>query len=255
MKLAIQTILWGPNPPSIKEVLREAREVGYQGVEVFQHPGLLGTAEEFYSLLQEVDGLALVGLSGGSIVQRVEFIRDFLVVQAVEAPISRAIPFQHPPLSSVRPYAYVDEAQDVAWFAENPIEGVTLALHPHMFKSVQTANEARDLLSKHKWLKFLPDPAHLKIAGEKPAEVVEEFWNRLAGIHMKDWTAEFGRAYQFYAQGFTDLGQGDAELPSLMSFLRSKRYPGWLIVERDTSSELKATAERAFRWLQSRLVG
>src|ERR1035438_10757868 len=96
MKLAIQTILWGPNPPSIEEVLHEAREVGYQGIEVFQHPGLLGTAEEFYTLLQKVDGLALVGLSGGSIVQRVEFIRDFLRVQTEKAPVSMAMSPQQP---------------------------------------------------------------------------------------------------------------------------------------------------------------
>ena len=116
MKLAIQTIVWGPNPPNMEQVLREARDVGYEGVEVFQHPRLLGDAETFYSLLEKVGGLALVGLSGGSIQERVEFIRDFLRVQMQKAPVSMAITPQQPPLSYVRPYAYVDEAQDVAWF-------------------------------------------------------------------------------------------------------------------------------------------
>jgi sugar phosphate isomerase/epimerase len=43
-------------------------------------------------------------------------------------------------------------------------------------------------------LKFLPDTAHLYIGGDDPAEAIRRVdKDRLAGVHFKDWTPDFGR--------------------------------------------------------------
>jgi len=40
------------------------------------------------------------------------------------------------------------------------------------------------------------------IAGEDVRKVIEDNIDRIVAVHLKDWTSEFGRSYQFYSRGF-----------------------------------------------------
>ncbi len=119
-----------------------------------------------------------------------------------------------------------------------------------MFRSVQTLQDARKYLGEYSWLEFLPDTAHLEIAGESAIGVISEFFSRLAAVHLKDWTPEFGRSYQFYGRGFTELGEGEVELAQVMELLREKAFNGWLVVEKDTCLNPLQSARNAREWLR-----
>jgi sugar phosphate isomerase/epimerase len=122
-----------------------------------------------------------------------------------------------------------------------------------MFKPVQTAQEAEKLLKEHEDLRFLPDTAHLTIAGEDVLELLERNMNRLVGVHLKDWASEFGRSYQFYSRGFgVQFGYGDVRLSEIMEFLKSKKYNGWIVVEQDVADDPPEAVRNCREWLRGK---
>lgn len=106
MKAAVQTIAWGSRPESIAKVLREARVAGYDGVEMFQHPSQLlrdGSAHSFYDQLANENSLVLVGLTGGSITERVEFVQLFEMEQTMRLEACARTGKRPPLLATQRP--------------------------------------------------------------------------------------------------------------------------------------------------------
>ena len=131
--------------------------------------------------------LALAGLSGGSLRERMDYCGD------------------------VRPdYLFTDD-----WYPGESEEvgrrRFALALHPHAFKRVRRLDQAMALLNQHDGqLKLLPDLAHLTIVGDDPAQAICRIGSaRLAGVHIRDWKRRFGRSSHLYVRGFTRLGDGD----------------------------------------------
>jgi len=250
MHIAVQTISWGPHHRDINHMLEEVKNAGYSGVEFAQHPRELAPPSELHDMLQR-HGLTLVGIAGGSLAEKVVFVKEFVACgdQYLVAPVAKNIQTQSArSLVSDPPYIYIDE-----WDEEQAVQaldaGLVLAIHPHMFKAIQTAREAEALLETHPGLRFLPDTAHLTIAGENVTEVLERNFDRLAAIHLKDWTAEFGRAYQFYARGFVVLGAGDVPLREVGDVLKFRGYRGWIVVEQDTSPHPLESAKASLQWL------
>lgn len=238
LPLALQTISWGKQP-DIGEMLDRIREARYSGVEVFQHPEQLRGAREFASRLSE-HGLEFVGLMGGSLEQKLQFVSEFcrfrdMAVSAREAP-----------------YLYIEQWDGP--LAEQALkEGFRLAVHPHMYKPIQTLEEAERLLSKYPTLRFLPDTAHLTVAGDEPVDAIDRNFNRIDAIQLKDWKAEVGRSYQFYASGFCELGSGDVCLEKVLDLLVRRRYAGWLVVEQDFAENPYGSAARSRDWLAGSL--
>jgi len=62
-------------------MLKAIGEAGYEGVELMQHPKEFDSAEELYRSLRE-NKLKLLGLTGGSILERAEFIDKLAEVEA-----------------------------------------------------------------------------------------------------------------------------------------------------------------------------
>jgi len=87
------------------------------------------------------------------------------------------------------------------------------------------------------------------VAGENPVRVIEENFSRLAAVHLKDWTAEFGRAYQFYPRGFAHLGAGSVPLKQVLEMLVKNNYDGWIVVEQDWAANPSESAKRSREWL------
>jgi sugar phosphate isomerase/epimerase len=232
-------------------MFEQIKEANYEGVEIFQHPEDLGSAEQLHTLLTSLN-LTFLGLAGGSLAEKIKFIRTFFFCEqraTVRGARSGAGSQSPRPLSNYQPYAYVDE-WDCQRSQDTLQDGYVLALHPHMFRSVQTVQEAEAWLAQHPRLRFLPDTAHLTVAGEDVVEVLERNFDRIDAIHLKDWTAEFGRAYQFYSRGFVELGRGDVRLNEILRYLKDRDYRGWLVVEQDSSEAPSESAFESREWLR-----
>jgi sugar phosphate isomerase/epimerase len=247
MRLAIQTISWGQHP-DVEQMLRDIASLGYEGVELAQHPDALGTPDELFRRLSE-HGLTLVGMAGGSLNEKIEYTTRYVTVVSQAALQAQPRDPESPRPARLSPYLCVDE-----WEVERSaaaLSGNRLAVHPHMFKPVQTAREAEALLERYPSLWFLPDTGHLAVAGENVLDVLKQNYDRVIAVHLKDWIADYGRAYQFYSRGFVELGQGDVELSQIIEFLKSKRFGGWLVVEQDTTRDPCASARASRTWLRN----
>lgn len=246
MKVAIQTISWGHNP-NVPEMLRQIELLGYQGIELAQHPDYVGAADDFHMLMAK-HNLTLIGLSGGSLLEKISFSTRYSMTELRARFKSQDLGPTGWKSGQPGPYLYVDEWEGQRSAAA--LAGNTLALHPHMFKSFQTAREAQVLLDSHPDLMFLPDTAHLTVAGESVLEVLRQTYDRLAAVHLKDWTAEYGRAYHFYSRGFVELGRGDVRPERAVAFLRDRGFRRWVVVEQDSTCDPVASAEHSRKWLR-----
>jgi sugar phosphate isomerase/epimerase len=240
MRLAIHSISWGEHI-SIDRLLFDVKNAGYSGVELFQHPESLGTPAEVYAKFCKY-GLQLVGMCGGCFSERVDFIRDYATAMGK-------------PLADMSvPYAYLDgRVENEVIQAMNA--GIRVGLHTHMYKPVQTLNEAALTLELYPRLRFVPDTAHLTIAGDDPVQAIERFASRIDVCHLKDWQGNVGRSYHFYARGFCQLGSGDLnpKLEQVLSAVVRRAFHIWLVIEQDWTNEPLKDARESFEWLRSKL--
>ncbi|MBL8892614.1 MAG: sugar phosphate isomerase/epimerase [Planctomycetaceae bacterium] len=236
-KCAVHTISWANY--SFDRILRDVANAGYEGIELFQHPSECGGPEEIIRLCKLYE-VTLVGIAGGSFQERCQLVRDIAKITDTSLE-DRSLP-----------YVYCDEWRDEkAMFRDAVNSGIRVAIHPHMFKPVQNVQEFRDILSKYPQVLFLPDTAHLTIAGNNPVEAIKEYFKNLAAVHLKSWRADVGRSYQFYARGFCELGHGDVEVKAVLSELSARGFQGWVVVEQDSSSQPCESAIRSRQWLES----
>ena len=262
MNVAVQTISWGHEPQEgVREMLHTIKAIGYDGIELWQHPDVLqrefkaNPAKELLATLEKI-GLKLLGVSSGSLSEKIEFVTGLIRAEQfanIRAKKAREWVCYSP--SKRKPYVWLDGwHQHQAQQALDNELGYTLALHPAMFKPVQTLSEAEDLLKKYPKLRFIPDTGHLTVAGEKLIEVLERTFDRLEAVHLKDWHAEYGRAAQFYSHGFTELGQGDVDLDSVLQYLTERGFAGWLVVDQSKADDPGESAKISRDWLRSRGV-
>lgn len=249
MKVGFQTISWGRRlDDNGEKMLQVISKAGYEGVELMQHPNEFGSAKQLYSHLKHLE-LKLLGLMGGSIKERVNFIEELIDIE------NRDIMHQDKTTEKIirfsrdYPYIYIDTWDERQVQLVGP--ELTLALHPHMFKPVQTAHEAEKLLGDYSHLRFLPDTAHLTITGANLLKLLEDNLARIIAVHLKDWASEFGRSYQFYSRGFgVQFGHGDVKLSESIEFLKSKRYNKWVVVEQDVADDPVEAAQQCRNWLR-----
>lgn len=215
MKLGLQTICWGPRIQDVEYLCKLASALGFQGIEFAQPPPDIGGVG-IHDLLDMMKKhrLELIGLAGGSLVERVEFCKG------------------HRP-----EYLYVEDWDPLMSPSAEDL-GFRLALHPHVFKPIFRVGHAQSLLDSHPNLSFILDTAHLSIAGEKIAEALQASQGRLAAVHAKDWRPVYGRYSHRYAKGFTELGNGilHQQVHEVISRLADSNYRGWIIWEQDVPS-------------------
>jgi sugar phosphate isomerase/epimerase len=248
MRVGLQTILWGRRIDDLDLVLDQIAACGYQGIEIAHDPDELWFwdetqqrsrhIEKISELLEMLErpgrNLKLIGLAGGPLKKRMEFCenhREF--------------------------YLYVDEWDATAEEALATDPPFTLALHPHLFMDVHRYARAKRILRDHKEdnLKFLPDTAHLSIAGDDILQAIQKYYKRLAAVHLKDWTPDFGRHSLRYARGFLELGRGVIPLDDTLRLLDAKKYKGWIVVEQDHPTTSPEDAARSCAaWLAARKI-
>ena len=200
-----------------------------------------------------------IGISGGSLQEKIRFVQSYAAAQNLAAGklgASSTRGLKSTPNTAVgdgHPYIYLDEWEGEA-LTEALGTGVTLAIHPHMFKQIQTSADAEDYFSRYKdkALHLLPDTAHLTVAGEDVVQVIDHYYQRIDAIHLKDWSGENGRAYRFYVRGFVELGQGDVLLENVIKYLKHRSFMKWVVVEQDVARDPFASACASRRWLRER---
>jgi sugar phosphate isomerase/epimerase len=219
MKIACQTILWGSKIQCIEEVLSTIAAAGCKGVEISQRLNAeagIPPSEELKVLLNKY-GLELLGLGGGSLLERVNYAKN----------VFRDI------------YLYVENQDIKEWrlIADASIHGLIPAVHPHVFRRPLNFDEAFGLLQTHPELMCVPDTAHSAIARDNFFDFVQKFAriDRIPAVHLKDWVPLYGRSSHNYARGFIELGEGEAKVGEFVQFLLKIKYAGWFVVEQDNS--------------------
>ncbi len=214
-------------------MFEEVRAAGFDGVELAQFV----SDSDVDLLVRSLDAhsLQLAGVSGGSLIDRLNLVGQYI---------------QRKPEVAV-PYVYVDDWTETehVLFTQADIR-CQIAIHPHMFKPIQTATEAVRCLNQYAYCRFMPDTGHLTVAGADVQSVIRQNLEQTFSIHLKDWSPEFGRSLPFYSRGFVPLGQGIVPIREIIQLLNSKRYDGWLIVDQDYSLRPISAAQESRDFLR-----
>ena len=259
MKLGFQTILYGSHIDDLKEMLQTVAGAGFQGVEFFQHPhnirlrrGNGGACErvnvaDLAGCLKEcglVHGhpLTFLGLTGGTLADRIAFC---------EAADSQKMAAYGLTIEDCWPEYFYVECEEDARLPEAAHPRVKIAVHPHVFKKLDSLTAAceklTDIANNFYWV---PDTAHMFIQGENPVvDICKLPKDRVIAVHIKDWDAAYGRASHRYAKGFTLLGAGDVPLRETLNALRQWGFDKWLVYEQDYPNITRAGCiRRAAEW-------
>lgn len=206
----MQTLAWGSYVSDWGRMIRAIADLGFEGVEFAQHPQNLPRPKQLATYLQE-NKLQFIGMTGGSLQERVEFCRDGVTAA----------------------YLYVEIWNDAA--AEILNSGQPLALHPHFFMPIRRIGDALEKLKMHENLGLILDLAHIFLAGDTLEKVWDHVGDRVVAVHLKDWTQEFGRSSHGYARGVVEFGNGDVHPERAVEFLTKVKFSGWLVAEQDWS--------------------
>ncbi|MEU0810920.1 sugar phosphate isomerase/epimerase [Streptomyces sp. NPDC005970] len=122
-------------------------------------------------------------------------------------------------------------------------EGIAPAFHPHVGTWAETEEETRFVLDTvdASVLAFGPDMGHLAWAGADAAQLVRDYADRVASVHIKDLdlglaarAREAGWDYRktVLAGLWSEPGHGNADIEGFVGALPDD-FDGWLIVEVD----------------------
>ncbi len=115
---------------------------------------------------------------------------------------------------------------------------VKVALHNHMGTCVETQAQLLEFLKRCPDCHLILDTAHLAAAaGGDPIYIVENYFDRLADIHLKDWISTNPQEESWPNRGyFCGLGKGNISLRNdlIVKMLIEKGYDKWVHVEHDT---------------------
>lgn len=230
INVGLETVSWGQRFGDVTSLAAAASSAGYAGLEIAQHVGSLGPPSSLAKILSR-NNICPVSLSTGSIHARIQYCAELGT-----------------------PYVYTEDlSEDVLDLAAS--FGQTLGLHPHVYKDIETIDDAQPYLEKNPHLGLVLDVAHIFLAGCDVVQAIERGWSRLLAVHMKDWTGHFGTYPMRFAEGFAALGDGDlgGVLDQVARMLVARRFAGWVIVEQNVAhSDPLKCAVHSRNWLRER---
>src|SRR5579871_1720304 len=263
MQIGCQTIIFGRNIDNLDYVLASIANLGFTGVEFFQHPDRIflydpasstfrqATCEDIVVRLQKYH-LTFLGWAGGTIDERIAFCQ--------RASTEKLAALGLPPEQCRPIYLYTEELEGEA--LQQAVEaGFNLAFHPHAFTKYERVEKAKadfDVASKKlrsaqnsERLFWLLDTAHMMVVGESPVATLQSLpLNKLIAIHLKAYNPAYGRSYHRYAKGFFPLNHGIAEIKEVIETMESRGFQGWYVVEQDFSHTDPVTSlKKSADWL------
>lgn len=121
--------------------------------------------------------------------------------------------------------------------------GIKLAPHPHIWGPVERPHEIDRIMEltdpAYVWL--LPDTAHITLGGGDPVQIIDRYYERIAGIHWKDTDGMY-RGFdgptptqEMHAEKilYKDLGSGGVDLKAIWDMLQERGSNHWITVDLD----------------------
>ncbi len=241
---------------TMEQALREAREIGYTGVERGRR--MPADTEGLRSYLT-ANGLFLCGgwCSGNLLVNDVKTeieavrqqVEQFAALKApciVYAECSNtvqgniAVPVNdRPKFSASDVRAYGAKLSELAkWMAD---QGVTLAYHHHMGSFIESEDDVNALMEgSTPEVKLLFDTGHLLFGGADVMRVLNRWADRVHHVHFKDIRPDVvadvranNRSFldAVIAGAFTVPGDGCIDFQAVADKLKAMDYQGWIVVE------------------------
>ncbi|MCX8952799.1 myo-inosose-2 dehydratase [Ruegeria sp. NA] len=263
VKIGISPIAWqNDDLPDLtaaytmEQALKEAREIGYTGVERGQR--MPGDTEGLRAYLDAND-IALCGgwCSGSTLVNDLdaeiavvrEQVEQFVALNSpciVYAECSNTVQGQigtpvndRPKLSKDEVLAYAAKLTELAkWMAD---QGMPMAYHHHMGTIIESEDEVNWLMQgSGPELKLCFDTGHLLFGGGDVMATLNRWGDRVHHVHFKDIrpdivqdTRENNRSFldAVIAGAFTVPGDGCIDFQAVANALKAMDYAGWIVVE------------------------
>jgi inosose dehydratase len=237
-RLGYTSSCWGYTP-DLESLLGTMKSAGFEGVE-FNHigPGWLGTPARMREMfdrhgLEPVAMLDSISIgedaktSLETLRRLIEYGADlgcrvFCLVGATRV--------AHRPPTDDEYHRLAEQAEALIDTAE-PL-GVTVAYHAHPLCTCESEAEQDRLLALTRRLKVCVDVSIAQFMQEDPVAQLRKYSDRLAYVHMKDWT-----------QGkFCVLGDGTfgLDVPAVLRTLTELDYSGWVMTELSGYSDYDA---------------
>src|SRR4051794_9873184 len=99
--IAFETVIWGRRILDFRRIANEIASLGYQGIEIAQHPQLLGveTLQELQAILRSAN-LTLLAFAGGPLKERMSFCGEYrppyLYIDSLDEDAKRALSSERP---------------------------------------------------------------------------------------------------------------------------------------------------------------
>jgi inosose dehydratase len=120
--------------------------------------------------------------------------------------------------------------------------GIRLAPHPHIWGPMERERDIRRImeLTDPKYVWMTADTGHLVLGGCDPVQIINDYFPRIAEIHLKDTYARFRgntstptQEEHKVASVYHNLGGGGVDFPAVFKVLRDRRFKGWAIFDVD----------------------
>ncbi|NOC47516.1 myo-inosose-2 dehydratase [Ruegeria sp. HKCCD7559] len=263
VKIGISPIAWqNDDLPDLtaaytmEQALKEAREIGYTGVERGQR---MPADTEGLRAYLDANDIALCGgwCSGSTLVNDLhseiavvrEQVEQFVALNSpciVYAECSNTVQGQigtpvndRPKLSRDEVLAYAGKLTELAkWMAD---QGMPMAYHHHMGTIIESEDEVNWLMEgSGPELSLCFDTGHLLFGGGDVMATLNRWGDRVHHVHFKDIrpeivqvTRENNRSFldAVIAGAFTVPGDGCIDFQAVANALKAMDYSGWIVVE------------------------
>jgi inosose dehydratase len=120
--------------------------------------------------------------------------------------------------------------------------GIRLAPHPHIWGPMEREKEVRRVmeLTDPKYVWMTADTGHLVLGGGDAAQIISDYFPRIAEVHLKDTYAKYRgntstptQEQHKVASVYHNLGGGGVDFPAVFKLLRDRQYKGWAILDLD----------------------
>ena len=120
--------------------------------------------------------------------------------------------------------------------------GVRLAPHPHIWGPMEREKEIRRVmeLTDPKYVWMTADTGHLVLGGGDAAQIISDYFPRIAEVHLKDTYAKYRgntstptQDQHRNASVYHNLGGGGVDFVAVFKVLRDRHYKGWAIFDVD----------------------
>ena len=120
--------------------------------------------------------------------------------------------------------------------------GIRLAPHPHIWGPLEREKDMRRAmqLTDPKYVWMTADTGHLVLGGGDAAQIISDYFPRIAEVHLKDTYAKYRgntstptQEEHRVASVYHNLGGGGVDFPAVFKVLRDRHYKGWAIFDLD----------------------